>query len=165
MQDSGLPPEVEQNLEQLILRAAWLERRHFARTLSLYGLTAPQFHTLNVIRAIGGRCAMSELAEYTMQVLPSLTGIVGRLEQAGLVTRERSTADRRVVLVMLTKHGEAVVDEVRQTRRKQLIRTLSRLKPEEEKQFISLMTKYLEALQGELEREEQSEERRKVAGV
>ena len=37
--------------------------------------------------------------------VPGITGLIDRLEGMGLVTRERSTEDRRVVFVAITPKG------------------------------------------------------------
>jgi DNA-binding MarR family transcriptional regulator len=51
-------------------------------------------------------CNMSELAEYQGVSLPTMSGTISRLETRGWVKRERSTADRRVVLIELTPKGQ-----------------------------------------------------------
>lgn len=60
---------------------------------------------------------ITELAESETMAQPSVTQVVDRLERRGLVTRERSATDGRVVLVTITPAGrqqfEAVRDEFR----------------------------------------------------
>jgi DNA-binding MarR family transcriptional regulator len=41
--------------------------------------------------------------------MPDITRLVDRLEEAGLVERQRTRADRRVVLVKITRNGIAVL--------------------------------------------------------
>ncbi len=48
-----------------------------------------------------------EIANRTVTVVPGITGLVDRLEQAGLVRRERCATDRRVVYVALTAAAAA----------------------------------------------------------
>lgn len=53
---------------------------------------------------------MSALAELAQTSQTSLTGIVDRLEDRGLVARLRSCADRRVVDVSITESGAAELE-------------------------------------------------------
>ena len=56
---------------------------------------------------------MSALASSLQCDNSNVTGIVDRLEAAGLAERRAAERDRRVKTVVLTPHGEAVRDEVR----------------------------------------------------
>ena len=56
---------------------------------------------------------MSALAGALQCDNSNVTGIVDRLEAAGLAERRAAERDRRVKTVVLTPHGEAVRDEVR----------------------------------------------------
>jgi DNA-binding MarR family transcriptional regulator len=57
---------------------------------------------LRILRGEGKPLPMQEIANRTVQVVPGITGLVDRLEAAGLVRRERSTEDRRVIFVGIT---------------------------------------------------------------
>jgi DNA-binding MarR family transcriptional regulator len=69
----------------------------------LEGLQRQQFWVLGAL-AEGPR-RMSDLASCAQTSQASLTGIVDRLEERGLVERERNLEDRRVVEVRLTEEG------------------------------------------------------------
>lgn len=69
----------------------------------LEGLQRQQFWVLGALSH--GPRRMGELAECANTTQPSLTGIVDRLEERGLVERRRSPDDRRVVEVALTPEG------------------------------------------------------------
>jgi DNA-binding MarR family transcriptional regulator len=56
---------------------------------------------------------ITELAEFERLAQPTVTQLVKRLEESGLVTRERHADDGRVVLVELTEAGVAAVDDFR----------------------------------------------------
>ena len=60
----------------------------------------------------GGPRKMSELARALFCDSSNVTGIVDRLEERGLVTRESAKGDRRVKLLVLTKEGERVRTEI-----------------------------------------------------
>ncbi|HKJ84960.1 MAG TPA: MarR family transcriptional regulator [Spirochaetia bacterium] len=73
-----------------------------------FGLTVPQ---LNVLWAVGasGRVPIGQIAERINLSSATLTSIVDRLEQHELVLRERSTDDKRQVLIELTDSGRSVL--------------------------------------------------------
>ncbi|MFP5392989.1 MAG: MarR family winged helix-turn-helix transcriptional regulator [Gammaproteobacteria bacterium] len=74
------------------------------------GLTHPQF---DIIATLGNTPGMSykELGERTLITKGTLTGVIERLEQKGLVVRTRSEDDKRSYFVQLTQQGEAVFNE------------------------------------------------------
>lgn len=84
-----------------ITRAIDLQSKNLVR---MTGLTAPQLLVLQVIRR-EGRAKPSTIAKEILISQATVTTIVDRLEKAGLVLRERSTTDRRVVDVVLTQAG------------------------------------------------------------
>jgi DNA-binding MarR family transcriptional regulator len=56
---------------------------------------------------------VTELATSQALAQPTVTQLVGRLEERGLVGRERHPEDGRVVLVSLTAEGRAALDALR----------------------------------------------------
>jgi DNA-binding MarR family transcriptional regulator len=69
-----------------------------------YGLTSPQLAILREILA-GKNVSPVTLAAALHLSQPTVTGILGRLEQRGLIRRERSSTDRRSVLASVTDQG------------------------------------------------------------
>lgn len=103
------------HLEQL----SWMffaTLRRMSRNLDLhsrelereYGLTVPQ---LNVLWAVGAshRVPIGQVADRISLSGATVTTIVDRLEEHGLVRRERSTGDKRQVLLSLTERGHTVL--------------------------------------------------------
>ena len=74
------------------------------------GLTGPQIWAVKTIHQLG-KIRISELAKAMYLHPATVVGIVDRLEKQGLVNRERSTDDRRVVDVLLTPKGQKLVTE------------------------------------------------------
>ena len=81
----------------------------FARLFREYDLTPSQYNVLRILRGEGKPLPILEIAERTITVVPGITGLIDRLEQAGFVARERCPKDRRVIYVALTKEGNKVV--------------------------------------------------------
>jgi DNA-binding MarR family transcriptional regulator len=72
---------------------------------------APQ--QMIALRMLGsGPRKMSELAQSLFCDNSNVTGIVDRLEERGLVSREAAEGDRRVKLLVLTKEGERMRVEI-----------------------------------------------------
>jgi len=84
---------------------------------------------LNVLFVLSGEgpIPMNRLAELLDVSQASATGIVDRMEQRGLVARERYAEDRRVVRVVLTPQGEALIAGIASERRDKLSRLLDTL--------------------------------------
>jgi DNA-binding MarR family transcriptional regulator len=75
------------------------------------GLTHAQF---DIIATLGNTPGMSykELGERTLITKGTLTGVIERLEQKGLVARVRSSDDKRSFFVRLTGAGEEMFRDV-----------------------------------------------------
>jgi len=96
-------PEQEAMLN--IMRTGdWLQI-HFTRLFREHGLTPSQYNVLRILRGEGRPMECMEIAERTIAVVPGITGLIDRLEKAGMVTRQQSQEDRRVYLVTITAYG------------------------------------------------------------
>src|SRR5512135_491877 len=93
-------PEQEATLN--IARTADRFGIRFARLFRQFGLTPSQYNVLRILRGEGQPLPILEIAERTVTVVPGITGLVDRLEAAGLVRRQRCPEDRRVIYVALT---------------------------------------------------------------
>ncbi|MDQ3128399.1 MAG: MarR family transcriptional regulator [Chloroflexota bacterium] len=112
------------------------ERMDAIRSWLKGSLSLIQLHVLTVIEA-DGPLSMSRVAETLDVSVASATGIVGRMEERGLVERRHSSTDRRVVQVHPTEAGNAVFQELNDTRRAHLGELLGRLADDE---LASLLT-------------------------
>ncbi|HEY7556409.1 MAG TPA: MarR family transcriptional regulator [Candidatus Binatia bacterium] len=86
------------------LRFNLLSHKKLEADLEKQGLTPPQFYVLATIGYAGG-LPFGEIGAKMMVTVSNLTGIVDRLEEKKLVSRERDEHDRRVVHVVLTDKG------------------------------------------------------------
>lgn len=87
------------------------ERQSGANIRCRTGLTPSQF---DIIATLGNTPGMSfkELGERTLITKGTLTGVIDRLEEKGLVARVMQLEDRRSTLVRLTPKGEAEFERV-----------------------------------------------------
>ena len=101
-------PEQEAALN--VLRTGDQLEIRLARLFREFGLTPSQYNVLRILRGEGIPLPILEIAQRTITVVPGITGLVDRLEQAGFVHRLRCEKDRRVVYVALTEKRLAMVD-------------------------------------------------------
>lgn len=87
----------------------------YARAVSCkvaaYGLTTPQFGILEALYHLGP-LSLGDLAGKLLVTGGNVTYVMDRLEEQGLVVRERSPVDRRIIQAKLTEKGHAVMAEV-----------------------------------------------------
>jgi DNA-binding MarR family transcriptional regulator len=76
-----------------------------------------------------GPLAPSELAELERVKRPTITRVVARLGEAGLVERTGDPADGRASLVSVTREGSELLRRIRTRKNAYLARRLSKLDP------------------------------------
>ena len=81
------------------------------KRLDAHGLTSAQWGPLLRIRNAGS-ATVAELARWLQVDAGAMTRLLDRLEKKGLCKRVRSTEDRRVVQVELTRDGDVSIAEV-----------------------------------------------------
>jgi MarR family transcriptional regulator, 2-MHQ and catechol-resistance regulon repressor len=117
-----------------------------ARLFRAYQLTPSQYNVLRILRGEGKPLPCLEVAERMVAVVPGITGLIDRLEALGLVSRLRSTEDRRVILVGITEKAlgllsqlDGPVDELHKT-------LMGHLTPDELRELIRLLEKVRQPL-------------------
>jgi DNA-binding MarR family transcriptional regulator len=73
------------------------------------GLSGAQLFILHTLQVAGGALTPGEVSRYTLTHQSSVSGVVRRLTEAGLVRRTRSPIDARRVELSLTPAGRAAV--------------------------------------------------------
>lgn len=92
------------------------------------GLSVAQQFAIRVIGHQPG-LAMTDLAAATMTTRSTVSEVVVRLVDRGLVRRTRDEADQRVVRLQLTPEGEAVYERLEQTVPERLVAALDSMDP------------------------------------
>lgn len=93
----------------LVRRAAALNRAHLETKFQRHEMTFVQWVTLMLVRD-GIAVTPGELCRELRHDSGALTRVLDVLESRGLLTRERSQTDRRVVELRLTAHGRRTID-------------------------------------------------------
>ena len=88
------------------------------------GIEPRQHQALLAVKGFPGRdrITISELAERLQIRHHSAVGLVDRLVAHGLLARETAAGDRRQVYIMLTEHGETVLEQLAATHKEELRR-------------------------------------------
>ena len=114
----------------------------FARAVSAriaeYGLTTPQFGVLEALHHVGP-LSLGELADKLLVTGGNVTYVMDRLEEQGLVTRERSSDDRRVVRAQLTAAGSRLVTDVFPGHAASIAELARDLDPDQQEELRSLL--------------------------
>ena len=112
-----LAPQSFDSLEQEVFLNLWrsydrlkaLEDETFGRV----GLSAQQYNALRLLRwAFPESMATLDLGKRLISRAPDMTRLLDRLEQRGLLSRERRADNRRVVAVRITPEGAQLLDEI-----------------------------------------------------
>lgn len=95
-----------------IVRTADAIQRDVAEALKPVGLTPTQYNVLRILRGAGeaGRTC-GEVGERMVTRDPDVTRMLDRLFARGLIARERSSDDRRVVRTRITTQGLRLLEE------------------------------------------------------
>jgi MarR family 2-MHQ and catechol resistance regulon transcriptional repressor len=94
-----------------LMRAADSLGARLGAGLGEHDLTASQFGILETLLHLGPLCQRA-LAQKLLVSGGNVTMVVDNLERRALVTRERSTTDRRLVTVALTPTGRKLISAV-----------------------------------------------------
>jgi DNA-binding MarR family transcriptional regulator len=100
------------------------------QTLRDFGVSGPQIWALRTIDE-GGVVSMGDLAQRMHLHMSTVSGIIDRLESGRLVTRERSSADARVMELRLTARGRSLLAKAPEPPRSKAARGLQRLSPKD----------------------------------
>ncbi|MEU6714894.1 MarR family transcriptional regulator [Nonomuraea sp. NPDC046802] len=104
--------------------------RRLRRQAAEHSLTPTQFATLAAVERHSG-ITPGELAELEKVQPPSMTRVIAKLEERGLVARSAHPTDRRQVTVTVTEAAEKLLKEERRRKEAWLTQQLKELTPEE----------------------------------
>jgi DNA-binding MarR family transcriptional regulator len=93
-----------------ILRTADVIRGRLAQVIEPAGVTLQQYNVLRILRGTSpDPLPTLEIGERLIERVPGVTRLLDRLEEKGLVRRERCPEDRRRVLCWITDEGMALL--------------------------------------------------------
>lgn len=125
-----------------LLRTTDVVRRKLARVIEAEGLTLQQFNVLRILRGARGEplCAL-EIKDRLIEETPGVSRLIDRLVAKGLVRRDRSTEDRRMLECFITGKGLALLDRLDEVVTQADEEVLGGLSPAELETFLELLAK------------------------
>lgn len=108
---------------------------------------------------------MTELVEYINVPMSTATGIVDRLVKKGYIARERSEADRRIVVLKLTEEGSNLVKNLKDLIYKYLDMILQDLTEEEKQSMAHIAMKIMNKLQRGLSFNDSAEQKNDIKKI
>jgi DNA-binding MarR family transcriptional regulator len=103
-------PEIDSIVETIIY--LYTESRRLTKGMAReVGLTGPQLTVIKLLETFDD-LSLSSLSERIRAQNSTVTGIIDRMEREGLVRRERSTQDRRVVHIRLSDKGARLARQI-----------------------------------------------------
>ena len=144
-------PDLDCSPMGIVGRITQLQREVFLAqraTFARHGLDAPSFDVLAALRRAGRPYQLTPTALMRTALVTSgaITQRLDRLEEKGQITRERSDADGRAVVVTLTDAGRAALDAALPDHLETERKLLDGLPPEEREQLASLLRRLLVGL-------------------
>ncbi|HEU4563689.1 MAG TPA: MarR family transcriptional regulator [Gemmatimonadaceae bacterium] len=111
------------------------------RVLKPHGVSGAQYNVLRILRGAGARgLCRNEIRDRLLTRMPDVTRLLDRMEEAGLVTRERDAADRRLVTTRLTEKGRELVDSLDAPVAAEHERSLGHLGEEQLRALVRMLT-------------------------
>lgn len=132
---------LRQEAQLNIVRTANVLSDQFEQMLKPHGITGTQYNVLRILRGAepDGLCR-NEVSQRLLNRMPDATRLLDRMEEAGLVTRQRSDSDRRLVRTHITKKGRSLVDSLDEAADVQHEEALGHLSEQQLGTLIELLT-------------------------
>ncbi len=123
-------PASDAQLAHLLRDAILRFNRRVRQTRPVGDLTFSQLSALTSLQ-LAGALTPRELADVERVRPPTMTKIVGKLEERGLVARTPHPTDRRQVILAATEQGRAIYVQFERVRDEWLAARLAELAPDE----------------------------------
>ncbi len=104
---------IEEEAYLNIIRTAAILEHSLGQALKSYKITPTQYNVLRMLRGAGstGLCR-NEVGERLVANVPDVTRLLDRMEETGLILRERSVDDRRYVTARISPRGLDLVNRL-----------------------------------------------------
>lgn len=123
-----------------LMRTASVISRRYARLVEPHGISLAQYNVLRILRGAGpdGLPTLA-IRDRMIDEGSTVTRLLDKLEQAALVTRDRSRPDRRQVLCRITPAGEQLLAQLDPVMDSADVTSMAVLDDEQLAQFIELL--------------------------
>lgn len=133
---------IYEEAELNIVRTASILTDEMAQVLKQSGVSPQQYNVLRILKGSEptGLCR-NDVRDRMLTRMPDMTRLLDRMEEAGLVKRERSDADRRQVNTHITAAGKKILRDLETPVATAQAEQLGHMNDRELKQLIELLTK------------------------
>jgi len=138
----------DHELYLLFSNARYLTFQAREKELQRYRLTPEQAQVLFTIKTLSGRATPAELSRVLLRQPHTVSALVERMEQKGLVKKFKDLGRKNLVRVVLTEQGEKAYEVT--AKRGPIHRILGNLTEEEREYFQRSLGKILEKARMEL---------------
>ncbi|WP_281648790.1 MarR family winged helix-turn-helix transcriptional regulator [Parendozoicomonas sp. Alg238-R29] len=128
-----------------IMRATDL---HSKRMIKVCGLTIPQVMVLRAIKQLGD-VTVKRVSQDVSLSQATVTTILNRLEERGLIERVRSVTDKRIVNARLTSNGREVLSNTPPLLHEKFIERFESLEDWEKTQLLSALQRIANMMDAE----------------
>jgi DNA-binding MarR family transcriptional regulator len=128
-----------------VLRTATVLSDELEQILKPEGLSLAQYNVLRILRGAEphGLCR-NDVRDRMLTRMPDMTRLLDRMENAGLVSRARSAADRRLVTTRITDRAKQALERVAGVVADEHRRRFSQLSKSEIRDLVGLLERVRE---------------------
>lgn len=127
-----------------LMQASELIQDSASTLFKQHGLSAPQYNALRILRGAGADgLSCHQISARMVKRVPDITRLLDRLESGNLVSRERSQADRRVVMANISAAGEELLGTIDKPLDRQVQVNFQSLDPSELRILDNLLERLL----------------------
>ena len=109
--------------------------------LKPFGISNQQFNILRILRGASDWVAMTDVKGLMIEKSPNATRLADKMLHKNLIERKRSTTDRRVVYIRITKVGLDLLVAIDNTDNKIMAALKNNITEKEAKQVSSILDK------------------------
>lgn len=129
---------IRPSLTLALLEAREALMTHFRPELNEMGLTEQQWRIIRTL-AQYQELDSATLADKACILKPSLTGIINRMMETGLIVRRRSDTDQRFSFISLSEEGQSIFTQMRGRMESRYQKIQDRFGEEKMKQLMELL--------------------------
>ena len=130
------PPDLVKEIIYQIRRLVQARELYTKELNKNYAVTAAQLNCLLALHE-NGPLPPSQIAKIIMVKSSTVTGIIDRLEQKGLVVRLRNSPDRRVITIQLTAAGKKLANNAPPPIQLKILDGLKKLSKDDIKRIVA----------------------------
>jgi DNA-binding MarR family transcriptional regulator len=148
----GNEPDRIQEVIHLMRKLMQAGERYTKELNKKFNVSAPQVACLLALLD-NGPISPSQIAKKIMVESSTVTGIIDRLEQKGLVSRTRVSQDRRVITIELTEAGRRLAENAPPPIQQKIVNGLRKTDEAERAEIIQTLSRLTEMIDAEDEEE------------